>query len=218
LHDGVVVGEPWHDRLHERLRWADAVVCVVTSAYVRSVWCSAEVGAARSRGALLVPGVAERGVEHPLLPSSLVQLADYAADPVVARARVAEALLRVDAGGGRGWPDGRSPHPGLVPLDTDWHRVFFGRRAKTEALARLLRSPAEGGPVAVVGPSGCGKSSLVRAGLLPKMAGEPGWWVLPAVLPGADPVAALARELTETGARLGTGWSLRQVRQRLADA
>jgi ABC-type nitrate/sulfonate/bicarbonate transport system ATPase subunit len=27
----------------------------------------------------------------------------------------------------------------------------------------------------VVGPSGCGKSSLVRAGLLPRMADEPDW-------------------------------------------
>ena len=36
----------------------------------------------------------------------------------------------------------------------------------------------------VVGPSGCGKSSLVRAGLLPAMADEPGWWTLPAITPG----------------------------------
>lgn len=50
LQDGVVVGELWQDRLHERLRWADAVVCVLTSAYLGSVWCSAEVGIARSRG------------------------------------------------------------------------------------------------------------------------------------------------------------------------
>ena len=34
LRDGIVVGEEWEQRLHERLRWADAVVCVVTSAYL----------------------------------------------------------------------------------------------------------------------------------------------------------------------------------------
>src|SRR5262249_59594523 len=100
---------------------------VITAAYVRSVWCWAEVGIADWGGAWLIPVVAERGVEHPLLPYSLVQQAVYAADPEVARARVEEALLRVDAGGGWGWPDGRSPYPGLRPLDTDWHRVFFGR-------------------------------------------------------------------------------------------
>lgn len=38
--DGLRVGEEWERRLHERLRWADAVVCVVTSAAVASTWCS----------------------------------------------------------------------------------------------------------------------------------------------------------------------------------
>src|SRR4051794_20014525 len=41
---GIAVGELWEQRLHERLRWADAVVCVVSAAYVASAWCSAEVG------------------------------------------------------------------------------------------------------------------------------------------------------------------------------
>ncbi len=33
LADGLVVGEEWKKRLHERLRRPDAVVCVLTSAY-----------------------------------------------------------------------------------------------------------------------------------------------------------------------------------------
>src|SRR4051794_3650436 len=41
LSDGLVVGEEWERRLRERLRWADAVVCVLTSAYLASVWCTA---------------------------------------------------------------------------------------------------------------------------------------------------------------------------------
>ncbi|MGH3931501.1 MAG: toll/interleukin-1 receptor domain-containing protein, partial [Pseudonocardiaceae bacterium] len=41
--DGIPVGEAWRQRLGERLRWADAVVCVVTSASVASSWCTAEV-------------------------------------------------------------------------------------------------------------------------------------------------------------------------------
>ena len=31
--NGIPAGEEWEQRLYERLRWADAVVCVVTSAY-----------------------------------------------------------------------------------------------------------------------------------------------------------------------------------------
>lgn len=71
--------------------------------------------------------------------------------------------------------------------------MFFGRTEETKELAELLRSPAEhakGAVLLVVGPSGCGKSSLVRAGLVPVMAGEPGWWVLPPIAPAADRYAA----------------------------
>ena len=70
LRDGIAVGEEWEQRLHERLRWADAVVCVVTSASVASPWCTAEVGIARSRGSRLLPVLAEPGMVHPLLGSA----------------------------------------------------------------------------------------------------------------------------------------------------
>ena len=36
LSDGILAGEEWQQRLHERLRWADAVVCLLTSAYLAS--------------------------------------------------------------------------------------------------------------------------------------------------------------------------------------
>src|SRR5262249_31157784 len=58
---GITVGEDWERRLLERLRWADAVLCVVTAAYLASAWCSAEVGIARSRGSRLLPVRAEPG-------------------------------------------------------------------------------------------------------------------------------------------------------------
>jgi WD40 repeat protein len=215
LRDGIVVGEEWEQRLYERLRWADAVLCVVTSAYLRSDWCTAEVGIARSQGSRLLPLQAEAGVVHPLLRSN--QYVDYVHDPTSAHASLQEALRRIDAIGSLGWPDGRSPFPGLQPFDVDMHRAFFGRHAEVEALAALLRSPAERGTGAllVIGPSGCGKSSLVRAGLLPVMAAEPDWWRLMPFTPAADPLTSLARELVAEGRRLGMEWSLRQVSSQL---
>jgi hypothetical protein len=182
LRDGMVVGEEWEQRLLERLRWADAVVCVVTSAFLASEWCPYEVGYARSRGSRLLPILAEPGVDHPLVKSA--QYADLTKDPATGRAALMEALRRIDAVGSWGWPDGRSPFPGLRAFGVEDHRVFFGRSAEVAQLATLLRSPAERAEAAVllvVGPSGCGKSSLVRAGLLPVMADEPGWWTLPAL-------------------------------------
>jgi hypothetical protein len=217
LCNGIAVGEEWDKRLHERLRWADAVVCVVTSASVNSTWCTAEISISLSRGSRLLPVRAESGVNHPLLPSA--QYADLTRDPDAARAALTGTLYRVDAAGGFGWPDDRSPFPGLRPLDVDEHQVFFGRRSEVEELTGLLRSPAERAEQAVlllVGPSGCGKSSLARAGLLHVMADESGWLTLAPVLPGADPVAGLARELV-AAAPEKLGWTVAQVRHQLDD-
>jgi WD40 repeat protein len=218
LRNGIEVGEEWDKRLHERLRWADAVVCVVTSASVNSTWCTAEISIALSRGSRLLPVRAESGVDHPLLRSA--QYADLTRDPDAARAALVETLRRVDAAGGFGWPDDLSPFPGLRPFDVEQHRVFFGRVSETEELAESLRSPAEQTKAAMllmVGPSGCGKSSLVRAGLLHVMAEESGWLTLRPMLPGADPVAALARELAAAARQCNLDWTVEHVYRVLAE-
>jgi hypothetical protein len=69
------------------------------------------------------------------LSLSRYQYADLVANPVGARANLREALHRLDAAGGWGWPDEASPFPGLEPFDTDRHRVFFGRSEDVAALA-----------------------------------------------------------------------------------
>ncbi|MGH3685677.1 MAG: TIR domain-containing protein, partial [Pseudonocardiaceae bacterium] len=214
--NGIAASESWEQRLYERLRWADAVVCLVTSAYLGSVWNTAEVAIARSLGTRLLPVLAEPGVVHPLLSS--VDPIDMTQNPAEARAALTEAVRRIEATGGRGWPDDRSPFPGLRPFDLEQHRAFFGRTDEIGQLAGLLRSPvlrSERAALLVVGPSGCGKSSLVRAGLLPEMAGEPGWRALPPILPGTEPIAALARELAAAGRRAGLSWTAEQIRDQL---
>ncbi len=212
LRDAIAAGQEWEQQLHERLRWANAVVCVVTSAYRDSMWCAVEIGIARSRGSQLLPLCAEPDAAHPLLTS--LQHFDYIADLPTTCAAVLKALREVDTT----WPDDRSPFPGLRPFDTDQHRVFFGRADEVGQLAELLRSAAEraeGAALLVVGPSGCGKSSLVRAGLLPVLADQPGWRTLPPILPGTDPVAALARELAAAARRIALNWTIDDVHHQL---
>ena len=83
------------------------------------------------------------------------------------------------------------PYKGLATFDADDAEYFFGReRLVAELVARLVGAPL----LAVVGPSGSGKSSVMRAGLLPALAGGvlPGQRELDA---GGDPPrrAAAAR-------------------------
>jgi hypothetical protein len=55
LRDGISVGEDWKQRLYRELREVDAVIGVVTSAFVTSNWCSAGLGIADALGCRLMP-------------------------------------------------------------------------------------------------------------------------------------------------------------------
>jgi WD40 repeat protein/tRNA A-37 threonylcarbamoyl transferase component Bud32 len=97
--------------------------------------------------------------------------------------------------------EGICPFKGLAsfePADADY---FFGReRLVAELVARLVGA----GFVGIVGPSGSGKSSVLRAGLLPALAGgvlpgSEGWRRL-LLRPGERPLDELRRALV-SGAR-----------------
>jgi WD40 repeat protein len=214
LRDSIVVGEKWEQRLRECLEWADAMVCLVTSAYLASRRCTAEVGFARAHGSCLLPVRAEPGVDDPLLRS--VPATELW--PSSARAALAKTLCRVDGTGLLSWPENRSPFPGFLPFGTDRHRMFFGRNTEVERFVKLLQScteRADGVTFMMMGPSGCGKSSFIQAGLVPAMANKPGWLTLPPIVPGADPVTALARALAIEAQRHGLSWTANHVRDQI---
>jgi len=52
---------------------------------------------------------------------------------------------------------------------------------------------------------------------VPVMAGEPGWRALPPILPGADPVAALARELATAARQVDLDWTVAHVQDKLGE-
>jgi formylglycine-generating enzyme required for sulfatase activity len=85
------------------------------------------------------------------------------------------------------------PYPGMAPFGPGDGAAFFGRDREVAELLRLVRRRQF---VLVVGASGGGKSSLVAAGLLPRIAAEPGWDAR-VFRPGAAPVDALASCLGE---------------------
>ena len=93
----------------------------------------------------------------------------------------------------------RCPFKGLASFDVADAPYFFGReRLVAELVARLVGASLLG----VVGPSGSGKSSVVRAGLLPALAGGvlPGSadWERVVMRPGEHPL----RELANATARI----------------
>ena len=210
LRDGIGVGEDWRQRLYRELRQVDAVVGVVTSAFVASNWCSAEVGIADALGCRLMPVRVEADVVHPLMGD--LQYADYQADPDQARERMLQALRLLEDSAGT-WREGDNPFPGLEAFTAAFSRVFFGRATEARELGNRLRARGgTGGMLAIVGPSGCGKSSLLGAAVVPLLSSDPGWLVVPRLVPGSDPLPTLARALAITAARVGLGWSASEVR------
>ncbi|MEW2569840.1 WD40 repeat domain-containing protein [Streptomyces sp. NPDC047070] len=70
-----------------------------------------------------------------------------------------------------GSEDAECPYPGLASFGRDQARWFRGREALTSALVDTVdRRLRTGGVQIVIGPSGAGKSSLLRAGLLARLA------------------------------------------------
>ena len=79
------------------------------------------------------------------------------------------------------------PYKGLAAYDVDDHESFFGREREVAAcVERLAETPL----LVVVGPSGCGKSSLIRAGVIPRLARIGRRCTV--IVPGGDPLGSLA--------------------------
>ena len=129
------------------------------------------------------------------------------------RAPAAEVLaaMRGEARPGEGsasggdplWPG--CPYLGLVPFEEQDARLFYGRRELAEQLVRRLSQRLDGtGMLLVAGESGSGKSSLLRAGLMPRLAaGALGRgsevWPRRMIRPAASPLRELAICLGEVG-------------------
>ena len=112
------------------------------------------------------------------------------------------------------------PFLGLSAFKREHANLFFGRRAETLAALACLGDQQQSNPehlqssnganyhrwLQIEGNSGSGKSSLVRAGMLPMIelgalwarTGFDHWRVLPAMMPGKDPITKLA-EVIELG-------------------
>ncbi len=165
----------------------------------------------------------ERGINRTARKDTAVLLAGALglAEPVVAlfvaaargRAPVAEvlAVMRAEAAaaaagrlapaGALAWPE--CPYPGLVSFEERDARIFYGRGELADQLVqRLAEQLAKPGILLVVGESGAGKSSLLRAGLMSRLAAGalgPGSerWPRRVIRPTSSPLRGLAMQLAD---------------------
>ena len=99
------------------------------------------------------------------------------------------------------WPG--CPYLGLVPFEEQDARVFYGRNELVGQLVRQLAERLDGpGMLLMAGASGAGKSSLLRAGLMPRLAAGalgPGSqrWPRRVMRPTGSPLRELAMLLAE---------------------
>jgi WD40 repeat protein/class 3 adenylate cyclase len=106
---------------------------------------------------------------------------------------------------GAGAPAAGNPYRGLLAFGEADAGAFYGReRLAAELAAKLAARAASGGMVVVTGASGAGKSSLLRAGLLPILAGGQlvrgsDRWPRIVMTPAKDPLAELAACLAAVG-------------------
>src|SRR5580704_14851393 len=140
--------------------------------------------------------VAALGVAEPVRPLFVAAARGRApAEDVLA------ALREASAPEGPAWPDG--PYLGLVPFEERDAQLFYGRDELADQLVqRLAERPDGAGILLVAGEAGSGKSSLLRAGLLPRLAAGalgPGSqrWPRRVIRPTASPLRELAMALAE---------------------
>lgn len=94
---------------------------------------------------------------------------------------------------------GFCPFPGLAPFDSTHAGLFFGREEVTQT---LVNRASTGRFCALIGASGSGKTSILRAGLMPKLAQQaqsehhPNWDIR-YLIPGHSPLKALAEAFVE---------------------
>jgi formylglycine-generating enzyme required for sulfatase activity len=205
---GIPVGRSWRETLYEKLRLCRAVIVIGSAAYGESQWCLAELGVAMASGKLVLPVRIDASAplrllsetqRTPLLPIDL--------DPQGPQGwreleRGLEALSwqeRLD------WPPEHepdaAPFPGLSCFERKHAPVFYGQEEVRDKLLTAIRrlTARQSRLLLILGASGCGKSSLLRAGVMPWLAGqEPSRWiVVDPFRPEQEPFKALQAALAE---------------------
>ena len=198
--DGIAPGAAWQRTLFRELRLCDVVVYLNSRSSQASMWCHTELSVATELGKRVYSlDLAQSPGPHPLLQS--LQSVGFESTLEVGIERLIESLGHdglVESTSAK-WDRTRPPYPGLAAMDVADAGVFFGRDTEVRNLVARVDGPLgyrEGDLVVVMGPSGSGKSSLVRAGLVARLAmPRSDWAVVDTFEPGTRPLDRLVSRL-----------------------
>jgi formylglycine-generating enzyme required for sulfatase activity len=201
---GVKPGDDWRASLNRHLSRAQVVISLCSPSYQLSSWCMWELAAAEERGKWIIPiQFGKQEVPSLLGHRQVIRVANARQPTSSELAEVKERLARVlreqlDWRMLQPWDPSRTPYPGLLAFEAEQAPVFFGQDKAIEKLGERLASLAQRAPAAllVLGASGTGKSSLVRAGVLPRLAADRDRWrLLTPFRPGRMPFTRLGKVL-----------------------
>lgn len=208
---GIPPGRLWERELYAQLRSCRAVVVLCSAASMASPWCFAEITHAKALGKAIFPlRLGACTIADLLTDFQVLDLDD--SEDTLARLQHGLREAGLDPRALIPWNRDRPPYPGLQAFDRDDAGMYFGREREVQAvLEKLNQRQRLPGPrlALIVGASGSGKSSLVRAGVLPRLALDAAAWIVcEPFRPQGDPVERCAAALEQTLRRLGvpTGW------------
>lgn len=212
---GIAAGREWERELYARLEICRALIVLCSPRSMTSRWCFHEAATAKARGIDIFPAKIEDCELDPILSDR--QIVDLARNKAKGLERLWQGLLQAGLDPTRLFHydpakyQVRGPYPGFTAFDWDDAAIYFGRDEAIDNVRRVLNQRRQqGGPrlVLIVGASGSGKSSLMRAGVMPRLArDQQNWIVLRPLRPlgPAGPINRLAyvlgNALMEVGAQ-----------------
>ena len=240
--DGISPGEQWEKALQDACDRCEAVLFLVSNAWLDSPWCLDEFRLTRHLRKKPF-GVVIEDVPFEKIPAEMTrewQLCDLSAVGEKASFDVpyqggrhsidfsVEGLTRLRLGLEKAglsatsfaFDPRRMPYPGLIPLEEDDAAILFGRDAQIVTALDEIRGLRESGQkqiFVVLGASGTGKSSFLRAGLIPRLRRDDRNFLgLPAVRPGTA-VLSGARGLASSLADAFTALNIEKSRGDIRD-
>ncbi len=237
--DDLQVGDDWADALVRSVNRCEAVICLVSKAWMSSTECDGEfrmaemlnkqIWAARLEPSVKPEGRIARYQWCDLCAEGDMTAVDLPDGTSVQFATAGLYRLRdairgsATAAASFVWPPSnepdRAPYRGWLPFDPADAGVFFGRDAAILRAMDAIRGMKKArlkSLFVILGPSGAGKSSFLRAGLIPRMQGADNEFVvLDIVRPERNAITGetgFARAIHTTRKRLGLAGPLGEIK------